>query len=85
MEPRLRRRWRGGSRRGGRERTTGGERGKEESHSCEDIRRAPSSGQLQFAQALRQQRGVESSLPPGWLDRRRRRHHLSQGIEANPN
>lgn len=54
----------------------------EEGHCGEDIRGAESSGELQLAQTLRQQRGLEVSLHRGWLDRRRGRHHLSQGFAS---
>lgn len=56
------------------------EREEAESDSGQDIRRPSSSGELQLAQALRQQRGLEGSLRRGRLDRRGRRHHISQGL-----
>jgi hypothetical protein len=55
-------------------------RAEEEGHCGEDILGAESSGELQLAQTLRQQRGLEGSLHRSWLDRRRGRHHLSQGF-----
>jgi hypothetical protein len=57
-------------------------REEEEGHCGEDILGAESSGELQLAQTLRQQRGLEGSLQRGWLDRRRGRHHLSQGFAS---
>ena len=55
-------------------------RAEEEGHCGEDVRGAESSGELQLAQTLRQQRGLEGSLHRSWLDRRRGWHHLSQGF-----
>lgn len=54
-------------------------RTEEKSNSCENILWTSSSGELQLAKALRQQRSSESSLRRSWLVRRRRRNHLSQG------
>lgn len=45
----------------------------------ENLHRAEDVWQLQPAEALRQQRGPQGSLPRGRLDRRRRWHHIPQG------
>lgn len=55
------------------------EREAEKGRRGEDIHGAEISGELQAPQALRQQRGLESSLCRSRLDRRRRRHHLQKG------
>lgn len=55
------------------------EREAEKGRRGEDIHGAEISGELQASQALRQQRGLESSLCRSRLDRRRRRHHLQKG------
>lgn len=60
------------------------ERETEESHRGEDLHRPEKIRQLQATEALRQQRGPQSSLQRSRLDCRRRRHHLQKGKWAKP-
>ena len=52
----------------------------EESYRGEDLLRPQNVRKLQAPEALRQQRSSQGSLQRSRLDRRSRRHHLSQGI-----